>query len=106
LPISGSGAVTQPLFEALGLGASDGGGRLGTPGLLVDLGPLRDVTVDFEGARGAGEVAATPFGPVTVGPVPWSLNFDWSDTAGSVEASGRTLRVALRDGKLELGGEL
>ncbi len=108
VPVSGEGALTDPLLEALSSAFAPAGepGTSGAPTLLVDLGPLRDLTLDLDGIRGAGEVPALDLGPATAGPVPWSLAFDWSEAAGFVEASGSTLQVALRDGALEVSGEL
>lgn len=104
VPLQGGGSVTQPLVSAVvqALGPEPAG----APALLVDVGPLQDLTLDVQGLRGAGEVPEMALGPVTVGPVPWSLEFEWATTAGFVEASDQTLNVALQDGEVRVAGSL
>src|SRR5690606_31613550 len=103
VPLAGSGAFTAPLLESLAAAVASPG-AVDAPALLVDLGPLRAVTLDLKGLRGAGEVPATSVGPVTVGPVPWSLAFDWAAAAGFVELSGEAVALALREGAVEARG--
>src|SRR5690606_1008002 len=100
VPLAGSGAFTAPLLESFAAAVASPG-AVDAPALLVDLGPLRAVTLDRRGLRGGGGVAATSVGRVTVGPVPWSRAFGGAAAAGFVELSGEAVALALREGAIE-----
>lgn len=104
VPLAGGGVIAEPLVPALV--RAFGSSTVGSPNLVVDVGPLQGLTVDAAGVRGAGEVAAQALGPVTIGPAPWELEFAWSSATGHLATGGEVLRVSLQDGAIHAAGSL
>lgn len=95
LPLSGAGTLT--------LGA--GGGE---PSAAMDLavGPFSGIVVDLAGARGSGTLTDLAFGPVSVEPLAWDLDFAWQELAGHLALGGERLDVRGTNGAWRLGGAL